>query len=200
MSFLKKLQLLCAAIFIVGTSHSLAEVQTVTLKWTAGLCKESCVKGLTQQFQKIDGVADISIDMDQGQAELQWKPDVAFSYYPVKIAMQMIGLYINNIKVKVRGTITHDTQSVQLVSLGDNTIFQLLNPVAPQKDQYFEQYSIYSRQLSQELRDKLLDIEQNNQVVTIDGPLFEPERSPPIYLVVEHMDVAKAGSEKSGSR
>lgn len=185
---------LFAALF--SSNILFSEIQTVTIKWTAAECFASCGKGLEQQFKKIHEVAEIHMNLLQGQAELRWKPNAPFSFTPVKIAMQMIGLYINDIHIKVRGTIKHDNQNnFTLVSLGDNTTFNLLSAPSSSMVNYVEQYNPQNRVIRPDLKNQLLESERNHSVATISGPLFEPYRAPPLVLIIEHLNIAKKEQE-----
>jgi len=184
----KSLLIFCTVLGIIQGKSLEAEIDEVTITWTAGLCSSSCVKGLYDQFRKIPGVKEISINQSQGQAFLRWQPNASFSYQPVEVAMALIGLYVNNIKVKVRGTIVNDSPGVyNIVSIGDSTSFTLMAIPTPQRNQYVDQYSPYNRQLSPEMVKQLQQAQQKQQIATISGPLFMPWRSPPLYLVIENI-------------
>ncbi len=98
----------------------------------------------------------------------------------------MIGLSINELRVKVKGHISHDQQKVSLTSKPDGSIFILKSPTYNTANQYSEQFSIYAYGMTPWLRTEMLDAEQKQEEVEIDGPIFEPERSPPLILIVEH--------------
>ena len=166
-----------------------SEIQTITVQWTSALCQPSCIKGLTKEFKKIKSLADLTIGPNT--AVLYWKPTAPFSYYTVDRAMQMIGLSINQISIKVQGKISHTKTKVTLISSGDKTRFDLYGTIQPNPLQYTEKYNIASHPLSLSLRTQLLEIEKNDSLVTIEGPLFEPDRSPPLQLIVEKISVQK---------
>jgi hypothetical protein len=190
---IKKYFLVIATFLMVMQFNLLkAEIQDVTISWTAQECLTSCVKGLNDQFRKIPGVAEISINQGAGQATLHWQPNASFSYYPIKIAMQLIGLSINNLKVRVRGTIVSDSATTfRIVSIGDGTSFTLLGIPAVQRNQFSAQYSAQNRQLSPDMIAQLAQAQQNEQIATIYGPLFEYWRSPPMYLIIENIQFSK---------
>lgn len=182
----RKILLLLAACGLCHTDLLKAEIQEVTISWTAQECLGSCAKGLYDQFRKIHGVSEISINQSAGQASLRWEPNASFSYQPVQVAMQLMGLAINNIKVRVRGTIRNDSPtSFRLVSIGDSTSFTLAATPPPVKNQYVEQYNAQNRTLPKEMIQQLFEAQINDQIATISGPLFAPWRSPPLYLVIE---------------
>jgi hypothetical protein len=166
-----------------------AEIEWITIRWTSSLCLDSCVKGLRARFSQIDGVADVYIDQAAGQAKLKWKPNKTFSYTPIHGAMAMIGLYIKDIHMKVHGTIMHDRQNVYLISSGDNTRFQLLGPVQVNTTGYSMQASATSHPLTNETKSLLLDVENKKGSVSIEGPLFQAWRAPPLYLITDQVNV-----------
>lgn len=183
--------LLVCALSLFLAKPLYGEIQWVSIQWTAGLCRESCVKGLNGQFSRIDGVSEIRINQDAGQATLIWKPNAPFLYTQVRNAMAMIGLYVRSMRIKVRGTLIHDRNTVVLVSLGDNTRFVLRGPITPSPDRMVQKYSMYSHPLSAELSGELLDVERAKKLIIIEGPLFEPERAPPLQLIVERKQVVE---------
>lgn len=183
MSHLMRLAVVCAACFSGTFLH--AEIEKVSVIWqNPSICQDSCVKGLTKQFSALQGVADVEINQAAGQAILRWKPDVPFTFTAIHNAMAMIGLYIKEIRVSVSGTVSHTDQSVRLTSTTDGTPFVLLGPIQASPTQYVQQYSIATHALSPDMRANLLQFEQDNQTITVDGPLFEPYRSPPAPLQI----------------
>ncbi|MBN9376919.1 MAG: hypothetical protein BGO14_01970 [Chlamydiales bacterium 38-26] len=189
---MKHLYLKFALMILVFCPHDLAaEIQQVTLRWTQGICQDSCTRGLEQRFKRTPGVAAVVINGPSGQALLTWDPTIPFSYRSIEEAMAFIGLSIEDIRLTVQGSIVHDERSVSLVSKGDNTHFQLLNPVQIEANRFVEQNSLFNRNLTPELRAQLLDAEQRRQVVTISGPLFQPEASPPLFLVIQSLSMTE---------
>ena len=161
-----------------------SEIERVTVTWTAMECQANCIKQLEQQFRKIPGVGEVIMNPSAGQVDLKWKKNATFSFSPVNIAMELIGLTINDIRVRVHGTLKHSGNSVTLISSGDGTQFNLLNPVVPQAPGQTPQFNAAARGLRPELLEKLIKAEQEKKEATIEGPLLFPERSPPLQLVV----------------
>jgi hypothetical protein len=185
--------ILCALQFIsLG-----AEIENVTVTWSAIECKSSCINQLEQQFRKIPGVAEISMNQSAGQADLKWKKNATFSFSPINIAMEMIGLTINDIRVRVHGILEHTATHVTLISSGDLTHFDLINPVVPTLKGQAPQFNLGVRGLQPALREKLLAAETEKKIATIEGPLFMPERSPPLELVVSSVSFSEAKKEAS---
>lgn len=189
---LRNLTLLTAALLSLHIGAVQAEVQQVTLKWLAMQCQASCVRGLEKQLRRIRGVASVDISEPQGQAILQWDPTVPFSYRSIEAAIAMIGIGIDpeDFGVTVRGNIIHDKSNVILVSIGDNTRFYLIGTPPFVPNQFIEENSLSNRALTPQIRSQLLEAERNHQFVTITGPLFQPEASPPLYLVVQSLNMS----------
>lgn len=165
-----------------------SEVQEVKIMWRAAECPPGCASMLATEFGKIYGVAEVNINQPAGEALLKWKPKVPFSFAPINTAMRMIGPRFHNLRVKVRGKIHHNMNITKIVSEGDGTEFYLLNPVIPVAGQYVETHSPFNRQLTPDTLKKLLDAENKKQITIIEGPLFEPFRSPPLQLVIENLN------------
>lgn len=180
----EKILFFVAAILSFHLQNLNAEIEQVMIKWTPGLCQDSCIRGLEQQFRRIQGVTQVNFSPTNSQAILQWAPNVPFSYRPIEGAMAHIGLSTEDIFVTVRGKISHTSQDVILTSIGDNTPFHLLSTPQQMPNQFIEENSPFNRALNPEMRSKLLEVESNQQIVTISGPLFHPETSPPLFLVV----------------
>lgn len=168
-----------------------AEIEWVIIKWTPGLCLTNCTQILGPRLRQIPGVSEVSIDQPQAQAQLRWLPGFTFSYTPIEAALAWVGLSINptGLRVKVRGQIMHDRVNIGLVSIGDGTAFILLSPVAPRLSGYTEEFNVASYVLTPQTRDQLLQAEATGQIVTIQGPIFSPWRSPPdpLMLIIEQI-------------
>lgn len=192
MNIKKTFFIIAAFISVLQNDFIHSEIQDVTITWTAQECFSSCTKGMYGQFRKIQGVSEISINQGAGEAVLHWQPNASFAYQPVQVAMQLLGLSINTIKVRVRGTLINDSQnSYTLLSIGDGTSFTLISIPSPATNQYVEQYNIQNRTLSADMIQQLQKAQQDQQIATVTGPLFMPWRSPPNYLVVQNIQFSK---------
>lgn len=193
-AFFCTFSLLC----LMCTCNLQGEIFWVKIKWTSVLCQESCVTGLQKQFEQLKGVSKININQGAGQAILTWKNNQPYSYGPINTAMRMIGLTIQDLRIRVRGKIFVDGQTFKLISVGDNTEFVLLSPINSMNlTQYSIEFSAANRQISGELKDKLLAAKKSNLAVTIEGVLFEPQRLPLTQLVIEQMTVDEANKSSS---
>lgn len=172
---------------IILTSLAHAEVEKVIITWNNRTCKEACAHSLEENLRKIEWVTDVITNPEAGRTDLLWKPNAPFSYPAIYAAMSMVGLAFIDIHVTISGTLTHTSDSVTLTSNGDNTRFILLNPQRFSTTQYIPQKSLATRYLSPELRNQLIDGENANRTAIISGQIFEPQRSPPLYLVVENL-------------
>lgn len=181
---------------LVYATHLNAEIEKVSVKWTPYQCDAGCVQNLDRQFRQIAGVADVTINMSAAQAEIRWRPNIPFSYTAIDTAMRMIGPSIDNrgLRLKVRGTIQHDARSVTLISTGDNSRFILLGPIVPSPTHYVEEESVWSHRPTPEARNEYLAAEDADQTVTVEGPLFQPEQAPPMYMIVEKKQFASSKS------
>lgn len=179
--------LLASAAFWTGLLQ--AEIQQVTISWTANLCRTECVKNLYTQLGSIPSVKEVRINQGAGKAFIFLKPNAPFSFAPFNAAMQMVGLSIIDIRVRAKGPIVNQGQDYILLSSGDNTPFTLINPVIPERNDYVVQYNAgaVNRRLSPSNVQKFEDAKKSREIATIEGPLFLPERSPPILLVVEQV-------------
>lgn len=186
MKYMILLCLLCTRLY--------AEVEQVIVTWVSMECQTTCITQLRYQFQKIPGVQDVAIN--PGRAEIKWKPNVPFSFSPINVAMELLGITINDIRVRAHGTLSHGQTNVTLTSIGDHTRFDLLNPVVPEISGQAAEYNIGARYLRPALRQKLVEAEKDGLEATIEGPLLFPERSPPLELVVDHVSFKKPEKPK----
>lgn len=185
---------LCA---IILSNPLQAEIEKITLRWTAQLCQNSCTKLLENEFRKIHGVNEISIDQGSGQATLTWKEKVPFQYTSINTAMHMVGISLRDIRIRVKGTIKHSGDVFYILSEGDNTRFDLVNPVIPHANGQAAEFNAAARKLTPPLRQKLLDGEAAKQIATIEGPVFMPERMTiPTQLVLDQLSFSDPKEKK----
>lgn len=167
------------ALSIFCSTQAFGEIETVRVRWTQGTCKGSCVRLVDHQFQRIPGVAEVEVNENAAIATLKWKPNQPFNYRQVEAAMSMVGLDIEVITVAVRGTIVQAGQNFRIVSVGDNTSFNLLGTLTPEMSQQVIQFNAENLTLSTSQKEQLLQGMEKHEVARIEGPLFMPERSPP---------------------
>lgn len=176
------------------------DIDSVTVKWSAQLCQPSCLKQLQERFGKMEGAEKVTIDGMNGVMEIKWKKKVPFSYSKLDWNMRWVGLYMTYVRVKVNGNVISKNKAYSLKSKNDGTTFELLGP-ADSKDPNLAvaAHSIYNRPLSQAVIDQLQEAQKKNLTVTVDGALFEPWRSPPLWLVVDRLSVEKPQNPPAGS-
>lgn len=190
---MRKLCFLLLSFFL--TSSISAEVEKVTVTWTSVLCRDACGQLLYKYFCRIPAVSSVEVNQQAGIAYLKWKENQKFSFAPVNHAMQMVGLGLRDVRVTVTGTIRATGKYFSIISLGDNTEFYLLSPVTPTNG-YVNQFNLANRQLSPEMQQKLFNAQNERKIVTIEGPLFMPWRSPILYLVVASMNIKENSAQQ----
>lgn len=173
------------ALFL-GISPLQGNIDHVIVKWTPQLCQASCSRQMHDRFSRMSGVASLTIDQGNGVMELKWKENMPFSYTDLDWTMRWIGLYMTYVRVKATGRILKISSTYILESEHDKTRFSLLGIAIPQAPVLAVQAnSIFSRPLSSSHIELLEHAIQNKLLVTIDGPLFQPWRQPPLWLVME---------------
>lgn len=180
----------------IWSSSLFSEIETVWLKWTPLLCTQACVTQLDRELRKVPGIAEISLNQGGGEATLKWRPNLPFSFSDVNVPMRLVGLSVRDIHIKVRGTLSHDAHSVTLTSIGDGTRFQLLNPVISTPGQQASVFNLAARQLTPELRQKLIDGEAQKAIASIQGQIFMPGRSSALQIVVDNLKLETEEKKK----
>jgi hypothetical protein len=172
------------------TLHPLlyCQIEQVTIRWNPQMCQGYCQKILEQQFRKVQGIKNFSVDLKNGQATLTWKENVPFLFTTINSAMHMIGLYTREVRIKIVGHIKHSGDTFYILSDGDNTRFDLVNRVDPHSTGQTAVYNRDARNLSQELRQQLLNAENDKQIATIEGPVLMPDRMIiPTQIVIDQL-------------
>lgn len=162
-----------------------AEIQKLVVIWTRGLCLQTCANNLESEFRKMAGVENVQMNQPAATAVLKWREGVPFTFQALEAPLSKIGLSIEHLRTQVRGTISHDDRTIWLSSIGDGTRFVLVGSVIPSTTGFTETYNVESYVLSPEQRAKFIDAERQNLTVTVDGPIFMPERAPPLVLIAE---------------
>lgn len=191
-------RVLASFLLLFFSSPLAAEVEWVRITWTAQLCERGCQQNVEKNLSKIKGVTQVEIDGPGGVATLRWDPRHRFSYMPIDYAMRMVGPSIREIRVKVRGTINHHGKVFNIVSTGDNSSFELLAvPIPLMKNDTVANNSLYTRELEPAMRSQLENAEKAVKTVSIEGPLFEPWRSPALRIAVQNITVNDNKAENS---
>ncbi len=179
--------------FIFSFNCLKAEILEIAISWNALLCLNVCVPTLQQELSYIPNVSDIQINSRSGNAVMRWKPNYPFSYEPFNLATRTVGIRISDFRIRVRGTIRHQQDNFYLVSEGDNTQFLLIGPILAEPGRYIIKHNIATHPLSIDLRRQLQIISANQNIVEIEGPLFEPSR----YWLVLEVEQLKVSEEDS---
>ena len=184
------------SIFLVSalcltTKGLFSEVQQVTITWNNVACNQKCAEVIEKNFRKMNQVQKVKVAFATGTTELEWKPKSPFSFQAVKMAMQMSGVGINDLRVKVRGKAKEKGGKIALVSLEDNTPFILISPIDPKPEQYTTKPNPYFRELTPDLRERILQEIKEDKILVIEGPLYQPGSSPPLQLIVERILIEK---------
>lgn len=192
------------SILVIGIAFQTSlqsEIEQITIRWTAQLCQGYCSTLLEREFRRIHGVNEIALDLQGGQANLTWKERVPFQFTSINTAMHMVGLSIRDIRIRVKGSIKHIGDTFFIISDGDNTRFDLVNPVIPQPGGQAAEFNAAARKITPALQRQLLDGETLKQIATIEGPVFMPERmTVPTQLVVDKLSFTLPADEGSKNK
>lgn len=172
--FRKKMLTTCSLCLLLQ-SALFGEVENVVIKWNAALCQGFCETALANQLNSAPPVASYRIDPYKGIADIQWKPNAPFTFGVLNFASRSVGFRIIETRVKVKGTIAHDQENIYIVSLGDNTRFILLGPLSTIPGQYAVRASRASYPLPEDWAEWFLAMEEDSQLVTVEGLLITPQ-------------------------
>ncbi len=168
-----------------------AEIQSFTMIWNQQLCTPTCAAQLGERLSRnTPGVQKAEVSQAAGRADVVWDPRVPFSFQPINNAVRFVGIRPRLFRIKVRGTVQAvNGRDFTLISTGDNTPFVLRGPIQPSLNRYTEQYNPQTHFLNPQLIQQLSEIARLRQTVIIEGPFFEPFRSPPNQLIIETLSV-----------
>ena len=165
-----------------------AEVEQIEIRWNAFKCLDTCVPLIQRNLLAIKHVTNLQINARSGTAVMGWNPNYPFTYEPFRLASSATGIHIDDVRIRVRGTIAHDGDNFYLVSDGDDARFLLIGPLRPESGRYIPNYSLATRPLSVTVKEQLLEAEKNQFTVVISGPLYLPRRYPRT-LITEQIKV-----------
>lgn len=170
-----------------------AEIELVDVQWIAPKCIGTCITRVTDLFRQLNGTAELIVSQPEGRVSLRWKPYAPFRTDAITNTMSAIGLRSQDIRLRVRGTISRRGRSFILRSMGDNTKFILLGPPPVSMSLFIPTRSIETHVISPELQQHLAHAERYFVVVTVEGPLFTALRQPGIYLIAERVQLHRLG-------
>lgn len=165
-----------------------AEILSVEVRFNPAFCNLQCPSMLTTAFQNMQAVAEVSMNGQQGQAILRYKPNQPFDYRTLRNAIASVGTTPQYLRVKVRGAIRGQNNNFAISSMGDNTLFYLLGPIQASPTQYTISASLSNHPLPPYLIETLQKGVAENRIAVVQGWLFQPDRSPPYYIVIEQMN------------
>lgn len=154
------------------------EVEEVTIRWNAMKCLDICVPGIQRNLSGIREVSNLQINDRSGIAVMRWSPNYPFSYEPFRLAMSAAGIAVLDMRLRVRGTISHDVENFYLTSTGDGARFLILGPILVESARYVPRYNPATHPLTGPVKEQLLEAEQKNDTVVISGPLYLPTQYP----------------------
>ncbi len=187
--------------FLLLSSTLSGEIQEVTVKWSPQLCKNSCLKLIDQRFSKMKGVESVNIDGGNGVMKLTWKKKSPFSYTDLDWNMRWIGLYMTYVRISAKGKILKKQKNYSLQSKDDLTTFELIGPATSSNPNLsVEVNSVFNRPLSPQVIADLDEAIKKKYLVSIDGPLFEPWRGPPLRVVVGRVTIERPSANNPTSK
>ncbi len=170
------------------------EIEQVTLSWNAFVCQKPCVDQLQQLLSATKGVKDLQVNSSAGTADLKWDSAFQFSYEPFRYVAGGIGLNFTAIKVRIKGTIVHDSGHLYLISDQDGSRFHLIGPIKTEPGRYTPKYNIETHPLPDDVKAQLFEIQRNGQSIVITGPLYLPAYYP-LTLIISQISKPKPTRE-----
>lgn len=161
-------------LFLAIESSLIGEIELVQMRWNAFKCLDPCVALVEQNLRAILAASDFQINGVTGTAAMKWDPKTPFSYEPFRLAAGAIGFKIIEMRVRVRGKVTHEGDNVFLISRGDGTRFMLIGPIQTQPGRYTPRYNLAVHPLTPQMKEQLLQVEKDGSEVLLSGPLYLP--------------------------
>lgn len=167
------------------------EIKEISLFWNPVICNQKCGNILGQKLQQMPGVEEMNLNAGAGTATLKWKEKLPFSYHSLKFTLQSVGVGQSNVRVKARGTVTIQGNKVSFFSKDDNTRFVLISPLAPQPGQYTPRPNAALMTLNEGVKNQLIEPAKQGKIMVVEGPLYQPWNSPPLWLMLEKVQIEK---------
>lgn len=167
------------------------EVEEVMISWNSELCTANCIKLVQERFEKTKEIDSFQVSASQGIARIQWKPNVKFSYVAVKRVLQSVGVGLDDIRVRVRGTVKDEGKQVALYSEGDRTRFVLVSPLLSNPGEPNVPANPALMSLTPHLKETILEDAQQGKIFVIEGALYRPWNTPYLMIVIERLQVEK---------
>ncbi|MFI0434944.1 MAG: hypothetical protein ACH350_04345 [Parachlamydiaceae bacterium] len=176
------------AAWLIPLQEARGEIEEIQISWNAFKCQHDCIQQINRHVGSIKGVQDLKIEGSSGIANMRWNPLIRLSYEPFRYAAAAVGINIITMRLRVKGTITHDSENIYVISHQDGTRFNLIGPLHIEPGRYIPKYNLATHPLSNEKKEQLLLIEQQGKSVIISGPLFLPSNYP-LTLITEQIQV-----------
>lgn len=179
---------------LLTTCSLIAEIESVSLQWNNVICRSDCAELMDRELRKVKEVSNVGVSQTNGTATMQWKAQKPFSFPAIDSAIKKVGLHIQVVKVRVRGTISEKNKRFYIHSIGDKSKFNLLGAPENQadKNRYIVQQSRFNRPLSDAQIEILRDAMQNDLIVTIEGPIYQPYQFPPLDIIIQSINVSES--------
>ncbi len=178
-------------LLVLSTQTLQSEVLEVFISWNSYLCDDKCADLIKRRFESMKQVESIEVNSGSGSAKIKWNPESLFSYQAVKTQLQMVGVGLSELRVRVRGKGVPQGKGAALISSGDNTRFNLISPIRGTPGEYIALPDGSQLSLADGLKEKILSSAQEKKTIVIEGPIYQGHRSPPLYLVVSRLQIEK---------
>lgn len=169
-------------LLLIACASVSADFQQIQIKWTSGLCGPDCVKNLQREFSKIPGFKQASFG--NSQVTLLWQEGAPFTFASINTATRMVGIRLWEVRIRVKGKVSHNKDIFVLTSDGDGTPVQLLGPTMPSATGNTVVPNVQTHGLNSALQNKLLDAEASKASIVVEGPLFQPFQMPDLRVIV----------------
>lgn len=158
-----------------------SEIEKAILSWDPNTCIESCVLKLERKFQTSMDIAEFKIPTKSNQAIIRWRPNRLFNISMLNKLSQGTGVNFKEIQVTVRGTLRHDIKGVSIISIGDNTVFNLFSPSPETAEKEEKRKPILT--LLDETRNQLITAENEHKIIKVEGYLSLDGSTSPLKLI-----------------
>ncbi len=186
----KWIGMMIATVTFLLSSGLHGEITKVKITWNNIGCTASCAELLEKYLKEIPAIAEVRLNAQAGSAELVYKPNSPYEYQPIHYAIARVGITLNDVRMDLRGTISHSGNQIFATSVGDNTKVELLGQQRSSTTQFVEKYNVANYPIDPEMKNALLSAEQKHQIVKIEGTVYMAYRTP-LRLIVTSYKVEK---------
>ncbi len=136
-------------------------------------------------------IESVSVNAKLGTATLKWSPKFPFSYQLIDSRLRMIGVGLIGIYMRVRGSAIPRGNKIALSSIGDQTQFILISPISVKPGDYAGFPDGSKLSLSPKLKKKITEASAERKDIIVEGPLYQGHRAPPLYLMIDRLQIEK---------